>query len=354
MHSFPSSKSHKLPETERGSTLYNACNCLCQFSSNLILNPFGRFKVNWDKIVMVLLLYSSFEIPYRLAFDVYLSINSAVGMIALLVDILLCINIFINAHTAYVDPYDPLRIITNSKYIKQNYLRGWLCIDLVISLPIEFAVPESADSILNTLRLLKLIRFIKLVMMFDFIKKNVFSSKIKLRLQLIQMLFLTLLLCHSVACIWCYVGMQTTNSVMSTKAYRYGWYFAVDALFSINLGNTVKSTVYLEMIATNTIELWISSICTMLGCCCFAYFIAIFILVVTEQTKIDSYESEQLKMANKFCEMKQFPSELTRAILTHTKYYCSNNHAIDGEMVMPLLPSYLQHDVLTHISKQFL
>eukprot|EP01084_Bolivina_argentea_P255394 429542_1 len=142
----------------------------CTISSNLILHPVGPFRCVWDMFVMLLLIYTSIEIPYTLAFGQ--SIN--IIYIGLFVDLFLFLDIILNFHTAYFDKYDNLRLVTNKKLICKKYFRTWFLIDFICCIPFSFLLhnPQAATvfkvlRIFRLLRIIKILRFIKMLRIFD-------------------------------------------------------------------------------------------------------------------------------------------------------------------------------------------
>lgn len=90
--------------------------CRCTFwrwYRSLILHPVGPFRCGWDMIVMVLLIWTSIEIPFTLAFGSV----SEMEYVSLFVDCCLMMDIVLNFHTAYFDKYDNLRLVTHRGYI---------------------------------------------------------------------------------------------------------------------------------------------------------------------------------------------------------------------------------------------
>eukprot|EP01084_Bolivina_argentea_P229908 387922_1 len=92
-------------------------NKICSLCSKLpMLHPFGPFRCSWDVLVMIMLIYTSLEIPFTVGFGITLELHgkyNKFGIIALLIDICLLIDIIFNFRTAYFDKYDDLRLITN-------------------------------------------------------------------------------------------------------------------------------------------------------------------------------------------------------------------------------------------------
>ncbi len=59
------------------------------------------------------------------------------------------------------------------------------------------------------------------------------------------------------------------------------WYWAVVTLFTTGYG---------DIVATNNIEQWVSSISILIGTCFFAYFVGTLTALITEGDRIEQYQ----------------------------------------------------------------
>eukprot|EP01084_Bolivina_argentea_P132951 234615_1 len=277
------------------------CKCfcfLCVLSSKLILHPVGPFRSLWDMFVMLILVYTSIEIPYIIAFG-HSNITFIVGLV---VDGFLFIDIILNMHTAYFDKYDRLRLVTNKKSICLQYFKTWFTIDFITCIPFELLPADGPGYIylkvfrlFRLFRILKILRFIKMFRIFDSFMKQFVIREVLLALRLFKILCGMLLCAHFAACLWWYVGSKTENSwidendlrddnIDNFTKYSFSWYWAVVTLFTTGYG---------DISATNITEQWICSICILIGTCFYAYFIGTLTVLITEGDKIKSYQSDK-------------------------------------------------------------
>eukprot|EP01084_Bolivina_argentea_P115154 204836_1 len=180
--------------------------------NHLVLHPVGPFKCIWDMFVMILLIYTSIEIPYTMAFGQI----SIVQYIGLFVDGFLFIDIILNFHTAYFDKYDSLRLVTNKRHICKKYFCGWFWIDFLTCIPFDIMFEDTTEHqidakskaftyiklfrIFRLLRIIKILRFIKMLRIFDaFMKQFIFREVIVL-MRIVKIIFGMLLFSHSAAC----------------------------------------------------------------------------------------------------------------------------------------------------------
>ena len=100
--------------------------------STKLLFPQGARKFRWDILMMVLIVYTCFAVPFRMCMS-----YPAEGMwwwwevvisLAFLADIILVFN------TAYTDGDE---LVIDRGMIRQNYFKGWFMIDCLSSVPFE-------------------------------------------------------------------------------------------------------------------------------------------------------------------------------------------------------------------------
>eukprot|EP01084_Bolivina_argentea_P029704 55151_1 len=343
------------------------CLCfLCTLSTSLTLHPVGPFRCVWDMIVMSLLVYTSIEIPFTMAFGQ----STYIFYIGLFVDAILFIDILLNFHTAYFDKYDNLILITNKKYICKKYFRTWFVIDFVTCIPYElfYQLDSNNDDataaltyikilrIFRLLRIIKILRLLKMLRIFDVFKKQFIVREILISLRIFKIIFGMLIFAHFAACLWWFTGSRTSPSWIDEEGlrssdvdtftkYSFSWYWAVVTLFTTGYG---------DIVATNTTEQWVSSICILIGTCFFAYFVGTLTVLITEGDKIRSFEIDKIEEAQLFCEKKRLPKELSHAICSHIRYHARYNYVFDETDLLDTLPSYLRHDINSCVAKQFL
>eukprot|EP01084_Bolivina_argentea_P126710 224294_1 len=190
---------------------------LCRVSSSLLLHPKGPFRNIWDLVVLVVLLYTSFEVPVSIAF------GQSVGAkyFDLIIDIFLLTDIILNFHTAYFDKYDNLHLVTDKKLIAKKYVSGQFLIDFITCIPFEFLTPEADNeysnhplSVIKILRIFRLLRLLKILRFFKSFKflKHSMAREVAVFLKIFKITFLLLLFAHFSACLWWYVGIKNEPS----------------------------------------------------------------------------------------------------------------------------------------------
>lgn len=231
-----------------------------------IFLPYGRFIFWWDAFLTVLLLFSIIEIPYFLAFSVKSSAGDPIVIIEFLIDLCLLFDIWINFRTAFIDQYDRLRVIVDTKLIAKRYISTWLIIDFLSSAPFSYIVFIFTNDTINTLRYLSILRVLKLFRIIKVFKKfhhfretsihipSLDGRKTKTMLRLIKILFVMIIVSHYFACLWYGIGnwalqknelswINNTDSIkdrykeMSNfELYSISYYWSIITLFTTGYG----------------------------------------------------------------------------------------------------------------------
>ena len=379
-----------------------------------ILNPVGKCRIIWDLFVGILLLYTCIEIPFTLAFSIELALDAWVGIVALSVDILLLTDILLNFFTAYFDDDDHLYLNTSKCDIFMRYCcgqnlkryrcarklkhhcceqnrkyccceqklkhcgcylpRGWFWIDLITSLPFEF-FPWSynqpigtlikAHRMLRFLRIIKLIRLIKMMRSFNDLAQRLLLHEWLLILRFCKCIFIIVIFAHYCACIWygigdhCLYDSNSNHQMCNNSSWLDGYFgfefeestlsqrYSVSFYWSVV---TLLTTGYGDITATNMLEQWVASGCILIGTGFFGYFLDTIRNLVSNHDDDKAQIRSKLEKAKKFCQMKKLPSDLSFAVIAHTKYHLKNNLASDDAMdILNNLPKHLKGEVNVHM-----
>ena len=150
-----------------------------------VLAPTSTIRQAWDIVAIILVLILSWSLPYRVAMtEGYESVG--ITIFDVLVDFFFLADILMNATTAYmVDDH----LVFSRREIMLNYVRGWLAIDLVSSLPFDwfvfgFPLSPSAEDLLDdaslqSSELFKLVKMLKLLKLFRLTRLVRYWTKIE-------------------------------------------------------------------------------------------------------------------------------------------------------------------------------
>lgn len=180
----------------------------------IVLRPDGLTRVAWDSGSLLVLGYTIFEIPYTLIFLRSSCEWDSRVIINLVVDSVFMCEIALNFFTGYYD--DTEEFIMDPKLIAKRYLKGWLPIDFLSSLPVDRILcsaglsldDESVISSSPAVRGVKVLRMLKLARVLKFLRvlktwearsgSKVFSHAIRF-LKFLSMMVMT---AHMSACVW--------------------------------------------------------------------------------------------------------------------------------------------------------
>jgi hypothetical protein len=190
----------------------------------------GPFRSFWDICSLVLVLYCTFSVPYDMCFEPPKS--DAASIVDLIVEAFFIIEIFLNFFTTYFDPDDGEEIV-HPLFIAIGYIKSWMPIDLVSSIPSEmitriypvlFPDPDGTGGppdalsklqIIRILRLAKLLRLLRIKQLMEDIEMAVPSMRTVFGL--FRLLFMMMILGHIQACIFYVMAKQNIGNSWVSK-----------------------------------------------------------------------------------------------------------------------------------------
>eukprot|EP00960_Hanusia_phi_P075676 768455-Hanusia_phi.AAC.5 len=231
----------------------------------LILHPSGSFRAVWDIIVLILLFYFLFSIPFLMSFvdtqsktqtecssmdrkltnittqrcqDVVGCVvvlqestcvysaqaeNTAFFIWTTVVDFFFLADLLLNFRTAYYQQEGNMenqKLIVSGKKIASHYLKTWFWVDFGGSLPIDFIMRYAQQASRNSqyVFLPKLFRFVKIVRLLKLLRAARIGKIIKnlqerahikpSAIKILQLAFIFLMVAHVMACTLFALGTQ--------------------------------------------------------------------------------------------------------------------------------------------------
>ncbi|GAB5034433.1 transcriptional crp fnr family [Nannochloropsis oceanica] len=170
-----------------------------------IIDPGALWRIRWDILILILIIWTSYSIPYRASFSTRSSGIEAWSELS--IDIVFCLDVFLNFITAYYESEGILQ--TNPRAIARRYLRGWFFLDLVSSIPISelsSALSPTLARVFLALKFVKLLRLVRLMRYIDSKEMAMFFTPSMLRL------FTTFVLLawiwHVITCLYWYISIS--------------------------------------------------------------------------------------------------------------------------------------------------
>ena len=209
----------------------------------LMVHPHSPFKVGWDCVGMVAIIYSTLTVPLWLSFGVEHEWSSAIGVFEwcvdgfFLSDMLMTFRTGIPVGETVSSGAQPVSY--SQLDIARVYLRAWFWIDLVASVPIDKIVAAIiGDDSGNALAFLQLLRLTRLVRLVRLIKLSKTVSLLEqagvispTMLRLAGLLFQLIFFAHLFACAWFFVGRSSATEegvlgwvgTYEIKQVEYAW-----------------------------------------------------------------------------------------------------------------------------------
>ncbi|CAD8125702.1 unnamed protein product [Paramecium sonneborni] len=191
--------------------------------------PDSQFKKYWQYVLMILLMYTAFITPIRLAFIE--EFNMIWFTLELIVDILFLLDILITFNTAYFNEEGVL--IADRQQIATQYVRTWFIFDLMAIFPTDQIFNNEAQKLSQYFKLTRLPRMYKLISisrMWSTVQNSqnhndcfsAIQDLINLNSTTLRVLkfFGTVLVCvHIMGCLW-YLVAKLNNFESNTWVYE--------------------------------------------------------------------------------------------------------------------------------------
>lgn len=165
----------------------------------LVFSNSGVFKMRWDLLIIVLVIFNAIELPFVIAWQgKYDSIEE--DIIGYVIDIVFVFDIVLNFRTGYIHPKTGIEVL-NPKSIALNYLKSWrFYTDLLSVIPFELMNTKNTQAkSFKVFNLLKLVRLLRLGRIITFLK---LKQNVKTGFRIILLLALLIIVVHWFGCMW--------------------------------------------------------------------------------------------------------------------------------------------------------
>ncbi|XP_018311798.1 potassium voltage-gated channel subfamily H member 8 isoform X1 [Mycetomoellerius zeteki] len=331
--------------------------------SQFILSHYGGFKSCWDWLILIATFYVAIIVPYNASF---INIDRPTMVSDVVVEVLFIIDIVLNFRTTYVSRKG--EVVSNSRSIAVNYVKGWFFVDLVAALPFDFLYAsdvyggeESAHSNIHLVKLTRLLRLARLLQKMD--RYSQYSAVI-----LTMLMLFFIVVAHWLACIWYVIAEKerlrndkdwdlgwihtlaeklkiSVQNVTHTESYITALYFTCSSLTSVGFGN----------VSANTFSEKFFSICTMLiGALMHAVVFGNVTAIIQRMYSRRSQYQTKLRDLKDFLILHQIPEELKQRMQDYFQTMWSLNHGIDVHETLKQFPEELRGDVSMHLHREIL
>jgi len=179
-----------------------------------ILAPASKFRVCWDLCMAVLLLYELWVTPFELIFVKEGNMPLEFAQISYGITAFFCVDILLNFNTGF---FRKDRTIMNRREIVIHYMKRWLLIDIISTMPFDLIVASisgglfrwvrfgKATKLLKTLRYLRLVRSVSLLASRregNFIQIQKIMVKLRYLAEPLKVVVALMVFSHVHGCLW--------------------------------------------------------------------------------------------------------------------------------------------------------
>eukprot|EP00736_Rhodelphis_marinus_P010082 Rmarinus@m.20675 len=165
-----------------------------------LIHPNSPWKLAWDLVVLLAVVYTAIALPFFFAFSVN---GSTAGLVVyIIIEFIFSADLLINLRTAFVSSGDvegfPVgALVTSQRLIMRNYLRSWFFVDFISLIPFEYILPlgEHYARLVGLLKCIRLLRMRRILTLLD-----KYGSGAVWRILRLVLMFA--ILTHWVACGW--------------------------------------------------------------------------------------------------------------------------------------------------------
>ncbi|XP_026672820.1 potassium voltage-gated channel subfamily H member 8 isoform X2 [Ceratina calcarata] len=331
--------------------------------SQFILSHYGGFKSCWDWLILLATFYVAIVVPFNASF---INIDRPTMVSDVVVEALFIIDIVLNFRTTYVNRKG--EVVSNSKSIAVNYLKGWFIVDLVAALPFDFLyasdVYSGEESGHGNIHLVKLTRLLRLARLLQ--KMDRYSQYSAVILTMLMLFFI--LVAHWLACIWFVIAEK--ERLKNDSDWDLGWIHTLAERLKISVANVTHAESYITAlyftcssltsvgfgnVSANTFSEKFFSICTMLiGALMHAVVFGNVTAIIQRIYSRRSLYQTKLRDLKDFFVLHQIPDELKQRMQDYFQTMWSLNHGIDIYETLKQFPEELRGDVSMHLHREIL
>jgi len=322
-----------------------------------IILPDTLWKVWWDALMFIALIYCIVILPIRIAFV------KDEGTLDTIVNTLFFVDMFLCFFTAFENERGYM--IVDHFQILKNYGRGWFIWDLLATFPFSLVLSKwtqaarfsrflRAPRLFRLFRLLRFVKFVKVLKVTTFFHALEDNANIHPGFfRVLKLIGWVLLVSHASCCIWLSIPiLENEDSLMnswmansnhdysnetdSTK-YLVGIYWAMTSLTTVGYGDIVPST---------NVERVFSMFMMILGVTFYAYSTATVSSVLHSVDLRETINREKMESLRAFMQGAGLPTTLMKTLNQHFRYAWWNQHSVfDTQTLMEGMPSHLRTEV---------
>lgn len=355
---------------------------------NRIILHYGLFKITWDWVILILVLYTAIEVPFVSAFVLddertersqpnYTNSEPRLDFFEtlkkrypesypllytdLIIDVLFMIDILMNFRTTYVKEGEVL--ITNPWKIAVHYLKTYFLVDFVAAIPWDLLASFNSGTEENTM-LFSLLKTARLLRLFRAARKLDRNYEYMTSLLFLMIMFF-MLVAHWLACIWYAIGVKeakTQNGLswLSILHYQMQHDKGESSVELLSLRTRYLASLYYVMTLCTTVgfgnvsantdgEMIFSILCMLMGAVMHAAIFGNVTAIIHGQYSSNfRYRKESLQI-NEFVRYFKIKNPLARRLRDYSRHTWSQTKGTDMTKVLQKFPDGLQYEIHLHM-----
>ncbi|XP_031563696.1 potassium/sodium hyperpolarization-activated cyclic nucleotide-gated channel 2-like [Actinia tenebrosa] len=329
-----------------------------------VIHPFSTFRWYWDILLVIFISLHVLLLPVNIAF---LSDDLSLHWLVIngISDLFFLVDIFLNFRTGLVDPNNKDEVILDPAIIRITYLKGWFIIDLLSSLPFDYAYfiassTSTEQTLLKASRALRILKLAKVLSLLRLLRVSRLVRYIKRfeeltniaggQLRIMKLIGCMMLLSHWNGCVqflvpylqgfpdesWVVInGLKDEPAVVQ---YSWSLFNAMSHMLCIGYGRYPPH---------NTTELWLTILSMTIGATFYAVFIGIMSGLVMSIDSSGRLYNEKFNQVEEYMRYRKLSLPLRLKVQEYYEHRFRHK-LFNEDSILNELSKSLREEILVH------
>jgi len=330
-----------------------------QMLDRWIINPRSNSKRFFDVIVVLLVLFSSITIPFRLGFglrtDTLWSTVDGVTEFVFFIDLLLAF------FTAYEQSDYALNTV--HKTIARRYLKSWFLIDFLSTIPL-YRLSDNGNSssvfqIFKTLKMVKLFRMLKVLRLAKVAKliriasynnsrfNGNFAALEDVFMRILRLIAFLGFVTHLTACLWAWTSLHSDGPTWYSDiglTNDQEWKKYVAAVYWTYA--TMATVGYGDIIAMNDSERLYSVFVMVMGSTVLAYIVGSVSTYAFNKNGGKSLQDQKLSISREYLRDQGVKKNVRQSLMKHVCHMIERRTSLDELRIWLQVPHNIRHKLI--------